>query len=195
VLPGSRSSEVGRLMAPFGETIAELALHGLSPEVIIPALPHVRPQVEAALAKWPRRPHVIESEEDKFRSFKLARAALAASGTVTLELALVGTPTAVAYRVDPLASRLRFLVKVPSVVLANLVLGENVYPEFIQEDCTPEKLAAALAPLLRRQSPEREKQLAGLSRISQKMRLEAGTPSDRAAEIVLEYARDRARRG
>jgi lipid-A-disaccharide synthase len=187
VLPGSRSSEVGRLMGPFGATVAALEREGLSPQIIIPAVSHVRGQIEAALAGWPRRPHVTEGEEDKFRAFKLARAALAASGTVTLELALAGTPAAVAYRVDPLAARLRFLVKVPSIVLANLVLGENVYPEFIQEDCAPDKLAAALAPLLT-DSPERARQLAGLARIADRMRLPAGTPSEKAAEIVLRYA-------
>jgi len=111
-------------------------------------VPHVRAQIEAALVDWPLHPHVIEGEEDKFRAFKLATAALAASGTVTLELALTGTPAVVANRVDALAVRLRFLVKVPSIVLANLVLGEKVYPELIQEDCAPKKLASALTPLL-----------------------------------------------
>ena len=61
-----------------------------------------------------------------------------------MELGLVGTPTVVAYRVDPIASRLRFLLKVPSVVLTNLVLGEHVYPEYIQEDASPETLVRAL---------------------------------------------------
>src|SRR5262249_18384040 len=147
VLPGSRPTEVRRLMQPFGETVSMLTSRIGPIEIIIPAVPSVRPLIEEALASWPIRPHLVEGESDKFKAFRLARAALAASGTVTLELGLAGVPMVVAYRVDWLASRLRFLLKVPSIVLANLVIGRNVFPEFIQEDCTPEKLTGALAPL------------------------------------------------
>lgn len=190
VLPGSRSSEVGRLMQPFGGAVRRLRERGLSPRVIIPAVPHVRDQIEAALAEWPLRPDLIEGEEDKFRAFKLATAALAASGTVTLELALAGTPAVVAYKVDAIAARLRFLVKVPSIVLANLVLAENAYPEFVQEDCTPDKLAEALAPLLL-QTPDRRRQLDTLARVPERLTVTAASPSEQAAEIVFSYARER----
>jgi lipid-A-disaccharide synthase len=183
VLPGSRASEVARLMQPFGETVARLAASGSAPQVIIPAVDSVRPLIEARLADWPLRPHLVSGEEDRIRAFKLARAALAASGTVTLELALTATPAVVAYRVDALAARLRFLLRVPSVVLANLVLGENVYPEYLQEDCTPDRLAAAVAPLLR-DTPARERQLAALRRVPDLMRLPSGSPSEAAAAIV-----------
>src|SRR5690606_20333333 len=97
VLPGSRSSEVERLMQPFGDTVRLLHARGLANQVIVPAVPHVRPFIEEAVADWPVRPHLVEGEEDKFRAFKLATAALAASGTVTLELAIAGTPAVVAY--------------------------------------------------------------------------------------------------
>ena len=90
----------------------------------------------------------------------------------------------VAYRVDPVAARLRFLLKVHSVVLANLVLGANAFPEFIQEDCTPAKLSAAVAPLLGDAS-ERAVQVAALAKIRERMFLPEGTPSSKAAEIVL----------
>jgi len=185
VLPGSRQTEVRRLMEPFGETV-RLIQERLGPvEVVIPAVASVRPLIEAGLATWPVTPHLVEGEADKFAAFRLATAALAASGTVTLELALAGAPMAVGYKVDAVANRLRFLMKAPSVVLANLVLGENVFPEFIQEDCTPEKLAGALLPLLTEGSPERERQLKGLSRIPEKMLLDGTTPSEQAAETVL----------
>ena len=124
--------------------------------------------------------------EAKYRAFRLAHAALAASGTVTLQLARAGTPMVVAYKVDGLAVLLRSLIKVPSIVLANLVLEENAFPEFIQEECTPELLAGALERLLR-ETPERRAQLAALSRIPQKMLVD-GTPSELAADIVLDYA-------
>jgi lipid-A-disaccharide synthase len=187
VLPGSRTSEVSRLMQPFGEAITQLRERGLQPEVVIPTVPHLRGQIEQALAAWQVSARLVHGDEDKFRAFKLARAALAASGTVTLELGLVGTPMVVAYRVDAVAARLRFLVKVPSVVLANLVLGENVFPEFIQEACVPESLADAVAPLLA-DTPERERQLAGLACIPERLQLAAGSPSEAAAEIVLGLA-------
>ena len=104
----------------------------------------------------------MSGEEDKFAAFKLARAALAASGTVTLELALAGTPMVVAYRADPIASSMRFLLIAHSVVLPNLILGENVFPELLNKDCNGEALSEALLPLMRG-GPERERQLAGLA--------------------------------
>ncbi len=184
VLPGSRPSEVSRLMAPFGEAIQALRRQSGPFEVIIPAVPSVRPLIEQALVGWPQLPHLIEGESDKFRAFKLAHAALAASGTVTLELGVTGAPMVAAYRVDALAARLRFLMKVHSIVLANLVLGENAFPEFIQEDCTPAKLSAAIAPLLK-ETPERAMQLAALAKIREKMFLPEGSPSGKAADAVL----------
>ncbi len=184
VLPGSRPSEVSRLMAPFGEAMGALCQKARPFEIIIPAVPSVRPLIEQALPGWPQQPHLVEGESDKFTAFKLAHAALAASGTVTLELGVAGKPMVVAYRVDPVAARLRFLLKVHSVVLANLVLGANAFPEFIQEDCTPEKLSAALAPLLA-DTPERRAQVAALAKIREKMFLPEGTPSGKAADVVL----------
>jgi len=184
VLPGSRPTEVRRLMQPFGETVAALRERIGPVEVVIPAVASVRPLIEAALADWPVKPHLVEGEADKFEAFRLARAALAASGTVTLELGVAGVPMVVAYRVDAVASRLRFLMRVPSVVLANLVIGENVFPEFIQDDCTPEKLSEALAPLFS-ETPERQRQLDGLAEIADKMILENDTPSARAAATSL----------
>jgi lipid-A-disaccharide synthase len=188
VLPGSRTSEVSRLMKPFGDAIDRLVDQGSPLQVVIPTLPHLRFQVEKASASWRVRPHIVEGEDDKFRAFKLAAVALAASGTVTLELALTGTPMVVGYRVDGIAKHLRFLVKTPSIVLANLVAGENAFPEFIQEACDGPTLAAALTPLLDCDSPERQRQVATLATIPDRMRLSEGTPSAAAAAIVLRYA-------
>lgn len=189
VLPGSRSSEVERLMAPFGEAIGMLGREGRPlPEVIIPTVASVRHLVVAGIEQWPLRPHLVENEEDKFRAFKLARAALAASGTVTLELAMCGTPAVVAYKVDVLARPLRFLIKVPSIVLANLVAGESIYPELLQDACTGENLAAAL-DLLLLDTPERALQIERLGRIPERMRIGTNSPSELAAAIVTAHAR------
>ena len=116
---------------------------------------------------------------------RLARAALAASGTVTLELALAGTPMVVAYKVDALAAPfLRRLIKGETVVLANLVLGANAFPEFLQEDCTAEKMAPVLSELLGK-SARRDAQAAALARIPGKLKLAEGLPSEAAAKAVL----------
>jgi len=193
VLPGSRRSEAERLMGPFGEAIALLArrVPGLVP--VIPAVESVRALIEAKAAAWPVPPRLVAGETAKLEAFKAGEVALAASGTVTLELALAGTPMVVAYRVDALAARLQFLVKTPHFALSNLVLGERAFPELMQDDCTPDRLAAALAAVMT-EPAAREAQRAALARVPALMQLEKGTPSEAAAAIVLEHAlRPRAR--
>lgn len=187
VLPGSRTSEVKRLMAPFGEALRLLQQEVGGLEVILPAVDSVRGLIEDGLRTWPLTPHLISGEADKFAAFKLARAALAASGTVTLELALAGTPMVVAYRADPIASSLRFLLIAPSVVLPNLILGENLFPELLNKECNGRALSEALLPLLR-EGPERERQLSGAQRVKQLILEEGEPPSRRAARIVLACA-------
>lgn len=184
VLPGSRTSEVGRLIDVFGEAVARVSAR-VPVEVVIPAVRHVRDLIVSKTATWTPRPHIVDAgTADKYAAMRLARAALAASGTVTLELALAQTPSVVAYKVDKLIANLRFLLKVPSVVLANLVLGKNVYPEYLQEACTAEALADAILPLLD-DAPERRAQLAALAETPEKLRLASSSPSIAAADTVL----------
>ena len=136
------------------------------------------------------RPRVVVGDDEKRAAFRIARAALAASGTVTLELALAGIPTVAGYRVSALEAMVaRRLVKSPSVILANLVIGDNVVPEFLQEDCTAERLAAALAPLLG-ETAARTRQVEAFARLDDIMEIGRLRPSDAAAEIVLSYARN-----
>ena len=133
-------------------------------------------------------PRVVTGEAAKLAAFRSARAALAASGTVTLELALSGVPMAVAYRVSPFETWLRFVVTVPSIVLPNLILGDNAIPEFLQGACTAKALADALVPLLG-DTPARAAQLAAFARLDAAMRIAPGsTPSAEAARIVLAAA-------
>ena len=187
VLPGSRRSEVTRLMPVFGEAIAGVAAAGGPLEVIVPVATSARGAVAAGLAQWSVIPHMVEGREDRFRAFKLAGAALAASGTVTLELALAGTPMVVAYKVEPLSAPfLRRLITARSIVLPNLILGENVIPERIQEDCTAEALAARLIPLLS-DTPERRRQMAALATLPSRMAFAEETPSRAAARAVLDH--------
>ena len=142
-----------------------------------------------ATARWEIVPRILVDPADRRAAFRNARAALASSGTVTLELALAGVPAVVAYK-RSLFEYLIFrpLIRVPSIVLANLVLGENVMPELVQHQATPERLAAALAPLLA-DTPERQAQTSAFARLDAIMDVGGGAPSDKAAEIVLDVAR------
>jgi lipid-A-disaccharide synthase len=177
-------------MQPFGAAIAALAERIGPLSVVLPTVASVKPLIVAAARGWAVPPVLVTGEEDKFAAFRLADAALAASGTVTLELAVAGTPMVVAYRVEPLAAPfLRRLIRAPSIVLANLVLGRNVFPEFIQERATPELLSAALADLLT-DTPARRLQLEALAGIGELMAPPASSPSLAAAEIVKQLAQE-----
>ena len=186
VLPGSRLAEVRRMTPIYGEALELLLRERADFEVVIPVASNVEKTLLRELRGWPMTPRLI-GQAEKFAAFRNARAALVTSGVATLELALAGVPMAVAYKVSRAESLLRFLVKVDSIVLPNLVIGENIVPEFLQEAATPHALAEALRPLLR-ESAARDAQLAAFKRVRARL-LEAGrTPSVRAADIILEYA-------
>lgn len=189
VLPGSRGGELAYHAGVFGDTLGLLVARSGPVEAVLPTTRHLEPRVRAATAAWPVQPHVVVSPEEKWAAFRCARAALAASGTVTLELAVAGVPTVVAYRVSLFEELIaRALIQVPSIVLANLVLGENVMPELIQRAATPEALAATLAPLLA-DTPERRRQTEAFARLDAVMEIGTARPSDRAADVVLEEMR------
>lgn len=192
-LPGSRRSEVERLMDDFGAALALVAQRVGALDVVLPTVPHVEALVRAKAQAWPIAPRIVTDEAEKFAAFRRARAALAASGTVTLELALAQTPMVVAYRVSAIEAALaRRLVVAPSIVLPNLVLGENAIPELLQEDCTPARLADALAPLVSG-GALRDAQLAALARLDGLMRLRDDlAPSAAAAREVMRFIEPRA---
>lgn len=186
VLPGSRRSEIGRLMEPFGAALGLLQERGTRPfTVTMPAVAHLADEIARGVERWPVPARIVRGEEAKHAAFRGAQAALAASGTVTLELALSGVPMVVAYKVSKIEEQLKYFINVPSIVLANLILGENVVPERVQWDCTPEKLAEALLPLLS-DSPERQAQVEAFRRLDRLMNVGAESPSERAASIVLD---------
>ncbi len=184
VLPGSRRSEVRRLMAPFGDAVARLAREFPGATFALPAVPHVRDDIVAAIANWPVKPDILDGEHAKYAAFRQARAAIAASGTVTLELALSQIPMVVGYSVSKLEETIvRAVVQVQTAILPNLILGEIFVPEFLQEQCTGEALAAAIAPVIRDGSA-RDAQLAAEERVLTAMQVSGGLPSQKAAEIV-----------
>jgi lipid-A-disaccharide synthase len=189
VLPGSRTSEIRRHSGPFDAAIKLIAERRGPLELVLPTVPHLHNQVRQATANWAVTPRIVVDPRDKRAAFRNARAALAASGTVTLELALAGVPAIVAYK-RLLVEYMIFrpLIQVPSIVLANLVLGENVMPELIQHAATPERLAAALAPLLA-DTAERQAQTKAFARLDAIMDIGGRPPSAKAADIVLDVAR------
>ena len=185
VLPGSRRSEIRHHMAVFGQAVARLQEQGVTFELVLPTMPHLQEAIVDAVKGWPVQPQVVIGEQEKRAAFRIAHAALAKSGTVTLELALAGVPMVTAYRTGSVeAWILRRAIKVNSVILANLVIGENVVPEFLQEDCTPEKLAQALHEVLG-DSELRRKQVEAFAKIDSIMSTGNQPPSARAADIVL----------
>jgi len=155
-------------------------------ELVLPTVPHLVADLEAATAGWRQKPRIVADPAGKLAAFRTARAALAASGTVTLELALADVPTVAAYRVAAWEAALarRLIDAPPSVILANLVLGENAVPEFLQEACTPEALADALVDLVP-DTPARQRQCTAFARLDAIMEIGSASPSARAAEIVL----------
>ena len=195
VLPGSRGGEIQRLLATFGQALAILATGRTPIDVVLPTLPHLHARISAASADWPLRPRIVVEAKEKLAAFRAARAALAKSGTVTLELALAGVPMVTAYKVSWLEEIVgRLIIHAPSAILPNLILGENVVPEFLQRACTPQNLADALAPLLG-DSPQRRRQLDAFKKIDAIMRPDAAEsetsapPSRRAADLVIALAK------
>lgn len=190
VLPGSRQGEVARLCGVFGEVAAALKAQHPDLEVVLPAAAPVAGLVHELTGRWPLPVHVLDptvgaadaAAAVKRAAFKAADVALAASGTVSLELAAARTPMVVAYRMNPLTFRLiKAMALVDTVTLVNLVSQTRCVPEFLGPDCTARAIADSLADVL--QHPDRQ-----LAAMNETMALlgEAGeAPGLRAARAVL----------
>lgn len=191
VLPGSRRAEIERLMPVFGEALGRL---GSSHRIEILAVSRLRNRIEALAGDWPVRPTILSGSAEKLPAFRRARAALAASGTVTMELAAARVPMVVAYKLDFVmrqvkrAHRFVQLVTAPSMVLANIVVGRNAVPAFLEEEVTPEALADALRPLLTMGSAERLEQETAFEEFTEAMSV-SGPPAEEAASAVLSVVR------
>ncbi len=182
VMPGSRRTEVSRLLPILGETLQRL---GIPVTPVVPLAGPVADSVRAGTTAWPIPPVLIESAQDKFDAFAASSAGLTKSGTSTLELALADVPMVVTYRVNPLtAAMVRRVVKVKYASLLNLLMDRLVVPELIQADCNPDRLAAELRPLLADPAvaaAQRESFKAPLAMLQ----APAGRPSEAAAAAVL----------
>lgn len=124
VLPGSRGGEIRWMLGPFGKAVELLQKRVGDFEMIVPTTPHLAERVELGTAKWAIRPRIVVDAKDRHAAFRIARAALAKSGTVTLELALAGVPMVTAYKGGRLEGAIaRRVIRLTSVILANLVIG------------------------------------------------------------------------
>lgn len=188
VLPGSRRVEVTKLLPVFRDTVARIAHDVPGLVCLLPTVRNVEARVRAAVGDWPTPLHILAGADDRFSAFDAADAAIAASGTVTTELALAGVPMVVAYKVGAVTAAIwTRLVKVPHITITNLVISRRAIPEFIQEQATPATLAAALTPLLVDPVAIHD-QKAALAEAIGKLGTKGDGPSRRAAEAVLEIA-------
>ena len=188
VLPGSRRNEIRFILPQFKKTVERLAgeIQGLV--CVMPTVGHVGALVRQAASDWPTPIHVVEGDAERYAAFDAADAALAASGTVTSELALAKTPMVVGYRVGRVTYALaRHFILAPYIVLINLILDRLAVPEFTQAKCEPLTLAHALRPLLA-DTPERAKQLRDLDEAVREFGAGGEAPSLRAARTLVKLA-------
>jgi lipid-A-disaccharide synthase len=181
-LPGSRRGEVSRLMPVIGETLAQLKAVHPTARVALPTLRGVADLVRSLSADWPIAPQIIEDAALKRAAFAAADVAIAASGTVSLELAANGCPMVIAYDMNPLTLWLmRRAALIDTVTLVNLVSETRAVPEFIGERCRADLIAAALLDLL--QNPDSQAQAMQLT--MQRLGQGQQPPHLRAAASVL----------
>ncbi|GBQ05515.1 lipid-A-disaccharide synthase [Saccharibacter floricola] len=187
LMPGSRRSEIPRLMPIFKKMVTQLHRYYPKLSVVVPATPLMAPLVRKMLASWECQPIIVTDLHDKHDAFAAADCALTKSGTSTLELAMAYVPMAVTYRVNPISAFIaRRLLKVPYVAMVNLLAGREVVPELLQERCTPQCLAQTVKELM--DNPEKAKaQREAYTVVLEKLAPTGGrTPSDAAAEEVIE---------
>ena len=186
VLPGSRRSEVARLLPPFGAALVLLKTSHPGLRAVVTTVETVAAAVTNGVRDWPVPTTVVQGTRERYDAFAASRAALAASGTVTLELAMAGVPMVVGYRMNGLTAMLaRRLIKIDYASMPNILTGRAVVPELLQDDCRPELLAKALARLLDDEGA-RAAQKAGLDEALMKLGHGAESPSDRAAKAIME---------
>lgn len=186
LLPGSRRSEVGRLLGPFGETVSLLRARGHRLRLFLPTVPHVAEAVRAGVAGWAEKPQIVTDPAGKWRAFGEADAALISSGTVSLELALSGVPMVSCYRLDPIMRLVApHLLKVWSACLPNLIADRALVPEFYDQFVRPQILVRQIEALFM-DDGMRAWQKAGFAEV--RRRMDTPRPAGEiAAQAVLSH--------
>lgn len=192
LMPGSRKGEVNKLLPVFTEVLARLKAQGQQLHLLIPTVETVADIVRAAAATLPFPVTVLDTAPERYAAMLAADAALAASGTATLELGLAGTPTVLAYRVNPInAAIMRRFIRISYVGLVNILQQREIMPEFLQENCTAEKIAPALLALLV-DPVARQRQIDGCAAVAAQLGADDPVPpAHRAARAVLAVAAKR----
>lgn len=197
VLPGSRLGEVSRLAPIFGEALRPVLARHPALRVVVPAAQPVAGQLPGLMAKWPGAPILLdprgrpeaEALAEKRAAFRAADVALAASGTVSLELAAAGTPMVVAYDMNWISRALiARMLKIDTVTLVNIVTGTHAVPEFLGQACRPGPIAAALLSLLE-DADARAAQIAAGAETMRRLGQGGEAPGLRAARAVLDGLR------
>jgi lipid-A-disaccharide synthase len=186
-LPGSRKGEVSRLCPVIGQSLALIKLAHPQARVLLPTVRGVAGLVRGLVADWPIRPEIIEAPALKRAAFAAADMAIAASGTVSLELAANGCPMVIAYDMHPLTLWLmRRAAQVDTVTLVNLVANSRTVPEFIGKDCRADLIAPAVLDLLAAGSPKAAAQRGAMAVTMQRLGRGGEPPGLRAARSVLQ---------
>jgi lipid-A-disaccharide synthase len=153
--------------------------------VAMPTVETVADAVTAGVSDWPGRPIVLRGAAAKYDAFAASSAAMAASGTVALELALARVPMVIGYRLNRMTQIvLDWVVKVRQVNLVNLILGRILVTELLGDDCTPERLAVAVAELVRDEAV-RSTHIAGYDEAMRRLGVGSLSPSRNAADRIL----------
>lgn len=188
VLPGSRRGEVRRLLEPFGETISMLRARGHRLRLLLPTVPNVADLIKSSVNRWDEQPEIIIDPQRKWQAFGKADAALIASGTVSLELALAGVPMVSCYRLDPVARVVApYLLSVWSALLPNLIADRALVPEFYNEYVKPNNLARQLEALWA-DSGMRAWQKSGFAEIRRRMATDKPS-GEIAAQVLMRYVK------
>ena len=189
VLPGSRTNEIRFILPVFRDAVARIAARVPGLITVLPTIPHVAARVKAATENWPAPLHIVESETDKFAAFDAADVALAASGTVTTELALARKPMVVGYKAGWLTYVLALpLMNVKYITLINILLGREAVPEFLQARCNPDNLAGAVTKLLT-DKDDAGHELHDLDEATALLGRGGEAPSVRAARAIVDFVR------
>jgi lipid-A-disaccharide synthase len=185
MLPGSRTGEIDRMLPVFLETLRRLQQSRAPFTVAVPAPDYLAARVQAGMEGSGLQTVLLTGDAEKFGAFAAAEAALAKSGTVTLELALSGVPAVIAYKVNRISYLIAKRLQVGRYIgLPNVILDRPLMPELLQYDCTPERLAPEFAHLLD-DPAARAAQVEGGDEIRRRLSPVGKTPSEAAADAVL----------
>lgn len=189
LLPGSRRGEISKLLPTFLEVAQALKGNHPSLEIVIPTLPHLLNEIDRLHQQHAPnlRLHMVTETQEKYQAMRSSTVALAASGTVSLELALCKLPMVIAYKVSPITAWIvKRLVSIKHVSLVNILLKESLVKEHLQEECTPNRIITSIEELLT-QEFMREKQLEGFKSVQSLLQCPPLLPSERAAKAILNY--------